>query len=395
MKFTIKKFIGFSLLLVAVIGVIIFKPFVLQAEVTQATRDYLHAQALSDWVVMGLAATGENNFNLDYLVQANPQSATDYSRSILAITAANQNPMTVANRDWLTGLRGFFNNNQFGSIQLINDDIWAVLALHAAGTANDDNQLVAAKNFILANQNQEGGWSYRIGLGSDSNNTAAALMALAATGLGVNDQAVSRGLRYLRDMQGVDGGFPYQAGSDSDGASTAWVMAGLQSLNQDLAAWTREGHTAASFLQTLVLANGSYRWQLGDQEGDLITTAYAAVALSNHFYPVRLWQNPNQPQPAPQVSLRIESPSSTICQMTVSATSVLAALLNGAETCGYTVHITNSALGSYVSGINNWQAGGTEGWSYRVNWQYSRLSADQQAVQQNDQVLWFFGNGDD
>lgn len=391
MKFINKKIVGLALL-VGATAVLLIQPFSSQAEVSQATRDYLHTQALSDWVVMGLAATGEQNFDLGYLAQGNPQSATDYARAILAITAANQNPITTGGRDWLAGLRRFFNNNQFGSERLINDDIWAVLALRSSGAEVGDVQVVAAKNFILANQNQDGGWSYQVGLASDGNDTAAAIMALRVGGLAAQDEIITRALDYLRTTQNVDGGFGYDANADSDGASTAWLISGLQSIGQDPAAWSQATHTPISFLQSLALPDGSYRWAVDDQVGSLITTVYAAIALTNHFYPVRLWQPVNDPGPTlPQVTLRIESPNNNLCQTTVSATSVLNALVAGADICHYTVHITNSAFGQYVSGINDWTASGTRGWMYRLNWQDSDNGAAIQPIQSNDQILWFYG----
>jgi len=88
-----------------------------------------------------------------------------------------------------------------------------VPALVAAGVATDDARLGRARAWLLAHQNDDGGWgedlrSYRdpawIGRGaSTASQTAWALLALVA--LGDRGAAARRGVRFLVDTQRADG----------------------------------------------------------------------------------------------------------------------------------------------------------------------------------------------
>ncbi len=281
MKQKIVKFIVSLLIVVA--G---WLPLAVSAGTSEAVN-YLKAQTPNEWVTMALAAGGENSVAKDYLKNFSGSSATDYAKRILAIVAVGENPRTFASADLVAGLKAKAVSGQIGDVTLLNDDAWGILALRAAGESASDSVVAGAKNYLLTNQQPDGGWGWQAGGGSDTNDTAAVLMALKEVGLTYSDSSIQNGFNYLRSNQQPDGGFPYDlAWPASDSGSTAWVMSALYKFNQNPATWVQGSATPNSFLQSLQIGNGSFKWQAGDASGLTAMTAYALVALTNSFYPV-------------------------------------------------------------------------------------------------------------
>ena len=93
---------------------------------------------------------------------------------------------------------------------------WSALCgLHAAGIGPEHPMLKKAANWLIAIQNQDGGWgedcnSYKLnykgyeGAPSTASQTAWALLGLMAAGE-VNHPSVARGIEYLRTTQNADG----------------------------------------------------------------------------------------------------------------------------------------------------------------------------------------------
>lgn len=268
------------------VAVGVWLPLAASAGTSEAVN-YLKTQTPDEWVTMALTAGGENSVAKDYLKTFSGSSATDYAKRILAIVAVGENPRTFAGADLVAGLKAKAASGQIGDVSLLNDDAWGILALRAAGESASDSVVAGAKNFLLTNQRPDGGWGWQAGGGSDTNDTAAVLMALKEVGLGYSDSVAQDGFNYLRSNQQADGGFPYDlAWPTSDSGSTAWIMSALYKFNQNPAAWTQGSATPLSFLQSLQIGGGSFKWQAGDVSGSTAMTAYAVVALTNSFYPV-------------------------------------------------------------------------------------------------------------
>lgn len=398
-------------LLVAFITLGLPSNFKLEAAVGQATIDYLLRARQSSWITQGLRAAGEANLNLDYLNNWQSQHANDVSKAVLAVVAAGQNPNDFNGQNLVQTLLNYQNNNQLGAVNLINDDDWGIMALRSAGLPIDHAAIVNSKNYILQNQNDDGGWSYQPGSVSSSNNTAAAIMALSEAGLSKNDQVISRALNYIRDFQNDDGGFSDNAGAVSDSASDAWIIAALNKLAIDPATWQRNNRNAVQHLTSLMLNDGSFPYVAGEEQGNPVYTAQAVVALAGKSWPVARIAvqgnddngnnnhlgdvdaaNPgngdqvNQPQ-----HLRIEGANQTICDVDVEAATALAAVERGAGLCGYQYHITQSDFGPYLDRVNNEASEGPNGWMYRVNWVSPQVGAADYNLRAGDYVLWAFG----
>lgn len=267
-----------------------------QAEIDKAVN-YLIPHSSDPWVTMALIASGKTNSGLDYLKTASGSSATDYEKIILAITAASQNPKTFGNVDFVAQLKSLYTNNQIGSTDYLNDDFWGVLALVSAGEDLSSQIIKDSKNFILANQNSDGGFPFGVGWGSDIDDTAAAIMALLEAGVKTNDLAVTKAVGYLKANQNNDGGFPYDPvspwGTGSNASSDAWVISVINKLGEDpdSSSWSKNGISPVSHLLSLQADSGYFEYQKGTGEDSLssVTTSYAVIALSQKFYPINKW----------------------------------------------------------------------------------------------------------
>lgn len=357
-----------------------------KAEVNQATVNYLAGAVQNAWVTQALVAAGQDNLDLSYLNGFEVQSANDAAKAILAIAAAGQNPYDYQSQNYVGGLLNYFQNNQIGSDELINDDFWGILALRAAGEPINSAVITSARNFILAAQNQDGGFSWAPHSASDTNDTAAAIMSLLSAGLASDSQVVQAAVSYLQNSQNIDGGFPFESG-ESDSGSDAWVIIALNKLNVNPASWQKNGHNPVEHLQSLMLNDGSFKWLAADAQGSLMMTAYAAVALAGDSYPVAFYQ-PAQDQGIHH--LRIEGKEDTICQAQVEGQTVQEVLENGAAICEYTYHIQNTDWGPYLDKINNDQAEGQNGWLYRVNWLSPAVGMADYNLQTGDEVFFYY-----
>ena len=234
-----------------------------------------------EWSIMAYAAM-DRNVGSSYLQSPiGSGAATDYEKRILAITAQGGSP-----NGFVSQLENLFDGTQIGDADLLNDDIFGVLALNSVGIS--DNVITKSRQFIAVNQNGDGGWGYAKGVASDSNTTAMAVAALAATG-----SVPSSATDYLYRAQTTSGGFAFSPGGSADGASTAWVISGLISAGRSVP------NEAKNFLESLQTGTGSFKWRPNDNSGSTLVTAYAVIALSSHGLPIRRVSTPTPPPPPP------------------------------------------------------------------------------------------------
>lgn len=379
------------LLVVALIAGLIFPSGITEAEVNQLTVNYLASAQQNAWVTQAIKAAGGNNLDLGYFSYLEIASATDAAKAILALAAAGENPYDYQNVNYHARLTNYYQENQIGSIELVNDDFWGILALISSGERADSAIITDSKNFILHSQNNDGGWGWAPASSSDTNDTAAAIMALLSAGQSGNSAPIQNAVSYLRLMQNNDGGFPFSEGV-SDSGSDAWVICALNKLGLNPADWQKNGRNPIEHLQSLMLDDGSFKWVQNDQAGNLIMTAYAAVALSGSFYPVAVYL----PEADAGIhKLRIEGRENSICNAQAEGRTVQEVFENGAEICNYNYHIQPTDWGPYLDMINNEQAEGLTGWLYRVNWKQAEVGMADYELEQGDEVLFYFGSWHD
>lgn len=217
----------------------------------------------TDWVMIGLAAAGEDvhAWNVDGYLLAHPPDPTSlpaWERATLALACAGYDAS-----DYALVVKLGFVGAQYGNPSALNDDAWAILALRASGTPADDPDLRSSATFLLAGENAQGGWGWSVGGLPDPDDTGAVLMALAASEHPLRGPGVARGLAYLRSAQAADGGWGISSGAASNVLSTAWATMGLIASGEDPAAWTTPGGaTPLGALAAMQKADGSFAYTI-------------------------------------------------------------------------------------------------------------------------------------
>jgi energy-coupling factor transport system substrate-specific component len=157
----------------------------------------------------------------------------------------------------------------------INATAWKLIALAQARRPLPP----AAVRSLRRHQSRTGGWSWAVGVAPDSNDTAAVIEALRAAG--VSGRPIQRGLAFLRRLQDRDGGFELVSGRGSDAQSTAWAIQAF------LAAHRPPGAAAYRYLARLRRPDGSYRYNRRYAATPVWVTAQVLPALAGRFFPLR------------------------------------------------------------------------------------------------------------
>ena len=272
----------------------------------EKTAGYLQAQIAEpgtgsvggDWLIFGLARSGvkvpQKYFDAYYEnVEAavrekngvlSDRKYTEYSRTVLALTAIGKNPADVAGFDLLKPLADFEQVTRQG----INGTIFALLALDSGNyeiPENPDAAVQATRQMyvdeLLARALPDGGWTLT-GVEPDVDITAMTLQALAK----YRDQAdvtaaVERGLAVLSSLQEPDGGYVSWGSSNSE--SVAQVIVALTELGVPLddERFTKNGITVEDALLRFAQENGAFvhvRDGSGGDDGMATEQAFYALA---------------------------------------------------------------------------------------------------------------------
>lgn len=388
---TLKRFA--SGILASVVTVSVIAPAILAKGGTNEAVSYLQTKPINVWSAQALAVAGKT-VDVSSLVSldAATAKAIDYQAPILAMVAAGKNPTTYPAFDFVAKLKTFWDGTQLGDAGTVNDDIFGALALLSAGVSKSDAVLSGLKSYIVARQNNDGGFPFAVAGTSDTNTTAAAIMSLLKLDVSKTDQVIVKAISYLKSAQNDDGGFPYdpqsQWGTDSDASSDAWVVMTINALGESASDWTKNGKTPVDHLLSLQDAtSGYFAWQSGFAEDSFspVTAAYAVIALSGKSFPVAVYTAPV----FPHVSYRLVG-SQNDCIGETEAPNPLETAKKAAAACGMDYHVTEYSFGDYLDRIGSDSASGNKGWSYYVNAVEGNLGADAYSLKANDEVLWVF-----
>lgn len=277
-----------------------------QANQLEKTAGYLQAQIAApgtgsvggDWLIFGLARSGvkvpQKYFDAYYEnVEAavrekngvlSDRKYTEYSRTVLALTAIGKNPVDVAGFDLLKPLADFEQVTKQG----INGTIFALLAMDSGKYEIPENPDAAVQTTrqmyvdeLLARELPDGGWTLTGGE-PDVDITAMTLQALAK----YRDQAdvtaaVERGLAVLSSLQEPDGGYVSWGSSNSE--SVAQVLVALTELGVPLddERFTKNGITVEDALLRFAQENGAFvHVRDGSGGDDEMATEQAFYALA-------------------------------------------------------------------------------------------------------------------
>lgn len=378
-----------NIIIKSLLTLLLLSPLFATAGISEAVT-FLQSQTPDAWNTQALVAVGEIPPSLDHLKSVSGTLATDYAKTVLAVVAAGENPKTFGNIDYVAKLRTFFSNDQMGDETLLNDDFWSILALCSVNEC-DSLEVTEAKDFILSNQNADGGWGYSVGGTSDSNDTAAAIMALSEAGVSSSNSAISGAVSYLQNIQNDDGGFGWEVSSDSDSGSGAWVIMALNKLGIDASTWSKGSADPKSHLLSLQDDDGGFWWveEDGSDFNNKAMTSYAVIALENKSFPLAYLQNDNSDTQG--FLIRIEGKDKTVCSARVEGPSALDLVKNAAEICSYTYNIEDTAYGPYLNRINKDEAEGASGWMYFVNNESLLVGMADYVMQEGDELLLYYG----
>ncbi len=226
----------------------------------------------TDWTGIALGAGDVTDSSRDkilsYLNAHNTLSSlvTDNERRAIALLSLGQNPYSFGGVNYVGAITSSFDGAQFGNIDLINDDIFALIPLSSSGYNANEEMIIKDIDFIISKQQSNGSWENSIDI------TAAAIQALKLfDDLDGADEAISNAEDYLKNAQGNDGGW-------GNISSTSWAMQTESALN---ASWNKNSKTGLDYLatqQTNANNNGAVLETNETPENIIWATSYAIPA---------------------------------------------------------------------------------------------------------------------
>ena len=251
-----------------------------------------------EWVVIGLSRGGhglskdisERYYQsvLQELERKNgilaERQYSDYSRTIIGLTAAGYDPTNIGGYNLVNNLADFNKINMQG----FNGPVWALIALDShnynlpEGSSTTRAKLV---DELLAHELDGGGWTYA-GTKKDVDMTGMVIQALAPyynTDARVH-AAVDRGLEWLSTKQKSDGSFVEYNG-ESCSESTAQVIVALTALGinpENDTRFIKNGKTMIDGLLEFYLGNGQFE-HLKDNGANGMATYQSYYALAAYL----------------------------------------------------------------------------------------------------------------
>ena len=248
----------------------------------------------TSWAIMALVAAKqdlnewkkEEKTPLDYLKENINESidkmgTADYARTILALKAANKNPRNFNGIDFVAKLKSKIKDNgQIGDF--IYTTIWGVLALNACG-----ENTTKSVEWLIKQQNEDGGFAWAVGEKSDYDDTAAAIQALISSGVDKNSEVIKKALEYLKTGQNDDGGFRYFGNSASNAASDAWIIQALVAAGENPMKWRKNNISVVDHLLSLQTDEGYFKYTNIQTSNPGYMTVCAIMALLGKPHPIK------------------------------------------------------------------------------------------------------------
>jgi len=241
----------------------------------------------------GLPLTAENDGGAIKAKQTNIEesgvgvSTTDYDSLLLGVIAAGQNPRSFGRVDLLSCLLAserpngkFADRVSGGGEDLVNAQLWSIIALHAAGQSipNADEALT----WLTAHQHQDGSFNWSVSaMDPDIDTTAMALLAYHALGQDGTNPAVQRAFQFLQHVEQQSGAFG-DAGQAS-AESTAVVVETLVASGMDPTSspWQKAQGNPVQALLSFRTKDGSFSHVSGGT-GNIMATVQAVTALGDY-----------------------------------------------------------------------------------------------------------------
>lgn len=231
-------------------------------------------------------------------IPSEPSAATDWETRILAIVATGGDPTNYGGINYVTRLESFYNNDQIGDECSLNDDIFGLLAEVSAGSASSAQIKTNILNFLISKQDPtDGGFGYSASgcawYSTSADMTGAAIQALvAAKNNGLTnpdlDPAIDHAKDYLLINQNTNGGYGYYGTSDTD--TTGWVLMAFNVLDM-------QDSTASAQTKNWLISQQSpddggflaFDYGLNKSVSNSTTTAQAIIGLSGKSWILKIF----------------------------------------------------------------------------------------------------------
>ncbi len=240
--------------------------------VQSADGSFGDSDMYTDWVAIAYGAGKVTDSSRDsilaYLSSNNSISSllTDNERRAMALLSLGKNPYAWEEVNYIEAIIKEFDGTQFGDVDLVNDDIFALIPLAKTGYTEDDDTIIKTVAFIISQQQGNGSWEDSVDV------TAAAIQALNSfdSVAGVSE-ALLKATTYLETSQNSDGGW-------GNISATSWAMQAENALN---ASWTKNGKSGIDYLaeqQTNADNDGAMLPPSETLENTIWATSYAIPA---------------------------------------------------------------------------------------------------------------------
>ncbi len=200
------------------------------------------ADIYTDWASMALATSGEfslekekiKNFLLKEKIDQ--FGLTDYERRSMVLMSLGLSPYDVSGENYIKKISSNFDGIQFGDMNLVNDDIFALIVLQNAGFSKDDEIIKKTISFIISKQNPNGSWEESVDL------TGASMQALGSfVELPNINSVLGQAKDFLKKNQKSNGGW-------SNVSSTSWAIQGIVALGENPKDWIVDQKTPMDYL---------------------------------------------------------------------------------------------------------------------------------------------------
>ncbi len=246
------------------------------------------SQSVTDWTAIAFANAGitvpaaMQTAVLAYDPTIEVAYATnEIARHILAVEALGYDATDQNGVNYVARLLNTKAHGQFGDTAYVNDDLYAGLALLAAGVASDDADVLRAVTAAKDSLNSDGGLSYAVALDESDNDTTAIFVQLLSN-IGDNSKAYRQAVQYLLDQQNYDGGWGYDNHGLSNSSSTAVVLQALHAAGYTPNKVRSNHRTGYNFLASIQNSNGAFDYDvLGSYSYKTLNSEAAILALAH------------------------------------------------------------------------------------------------------------------
>ncbi len=200
----------------------------------------------------------------------------DFARMVMVISAVGKDPTNFGDVNYLTMLKSYYDGEQFGDPDSIEDDAFVILALVSSGDEEQrtKDMITKATRYIKRQNETDGGWG-QFGGGSNVKTTSLAIQALIAAGEDEEPQVVENALKYLKNAQDDDGGY-------SDVKATSYAIQAFIAAGE----YPSNYNKTIDYLLSLQQADGSFNYTAKFSLFPPVTTTFPILALRGEPYPV-------------------------------------------------------------------------------------------------------------